>query len=276
MDLDQFYVTLPSNVNTSTHPNNTLANFTCQLYHPLKFDYPYEVALVEITFPPTVDESEKTIIGRVEITHFSSSYSNEANHLEERPSVEVTLGEFRDPKFHENLNENLAKAARRVFCVPEPKFEKIINVNSVYRLNQFQNEYGIYIYGDLADLMGFSKSEAGAERRIGPGAVSRIFSESSTKQITTSLNAYFVYTDIIKHQFVGNSYTQLLRFVALENNKANQTLTYSSPHYVPLSKNYIDSIEISIKDDSGQPVHFKSGIQKVYVKLHFRPKRYGL
>ena len=34
----------------------------------------------------------------------------------------------------------------------------------------------------------------------------------------------------------------------------------------------IETIQISIKDDTNELVKFKSGIQKVIIKLHFRPK----
>ena len=51
-----------------------------------------------------------------------------------------------------------------------------------------------------------------------------------------------------------------------------QQVTYSSPHYVPLLKNVLDSVQITIKDSSGELVAFKSGSEKVILKLHFREK----
>ena len=45
-----FYVTLPSNSSMEFYPDNVITNFTTQLKIPIKFDVPYEVALVEISF----------------------------------------------------------------------------------------------------------------------------------------------------------------------------------------------------------------------------------
>jgi len=45
-----FYITLPSNASMDLFPHNRLTNFRTQLPIPLKFDIPYEVALVEMIF----------------------------------------------------------------------------------------------------------------------------------------------------------------------------------------------------------------------------------
>ena len=85
----------------------------------------------------------------------------------------------------------------------------------------------------------------------------------------------FVYCDIIKHQYVGDVSKQLLRVVFVNNNENSQCKTYDSPHYVPVTKNYIDSIQITIKDSFNDLFKFISGSELVLVKLHFRPRKYG-
>ena len=45
---------------------------------------------------------------------------------------------------------------------------------------------------------------------------------------------------------------------------------YNQPLYVPVNTSTFDTIEINIKDDTGQNVSFKAG--KVICKLHFRQK----
>ena len=47
--------------------------------------------------------------------------------------------------------------------------------------------------------------------------------------------------------------------------------TYDSPHYISLKQKLVDTIEIDIMGDTGQPIPFVSG--KVIVKLHFRKRR---
>ena len=45
-----FYVTLPSNASMEFYENNTVSNYTTKLKIPLKFNVPYEVAIVEMTY----------------------------------------------------------------------------------------------------------------------------------------------------------------------------------------------------------------------------------
>ena len=90
-----------------------------------------------------------------------------------------------------------------------------------------------------------------------------------------SIKALFVYTDIIEHQNVGDTYVPLLRAVAIDNavrfgEYVNRI--YTTPHYVSVNKKNFNSVEIDIKTDYSERIHF--GIGKVYVQLHFRPKRF--
>ena len=94
-------------------------------------------------------------------------------------------------------------------------------------------------------------------------------------KITFNVNNLFVYTDIINHQYVGNSYTQLLRCIPVDYRIESQSIVFDSPHYVPLNTTYIKNIQITLKDDENQFINFKTGTQKVYAKLHFRPKHHG-
>ena len=59
-----FYVTLPSNSSMDLYPNNTLSNYTIQLKKTIKFDVPYEVALVEMIYSYRIQHEVGTIIIR--------------------------------------------------------------------------------------------------------------------------------------------------------------------------------------------------------------------
>jgi hypothetical protein len=48
---------------------------------------------------------------------------------------------------------------------------------------------------------------------------------------------------------------------------------FFKPYFIPVSVTTIDTIEINIRDDTGEPIHFEAG--KILVKLHFKPKQYG-
>ncbi len=91
------------------------------------------------------------------------------------------------------------------------------------------------------------------------------------------ISALFIYCNIIDYQYIGNTFAPLLRTILVNENSNNYGKyidhIFSKPHYIPVSVNTIDTIEINIRDDTGEPIHFEAG--KILVKLHFKPKHYG-
>ena len=87
------------------------------------------------------------------------------------------------------------------------------------------------------------------------------------------VHSLFVYSDIIDNQFVGNSRSPLLNVVNVSNNY-QQVISriYDNPNYIPVSSREISSINISIRDDTGEKIFFTNS--KVIIKLHFRSKRF--
>ena len=86
------------------------------------------------------------------------------------------------------------------------------------------------------------------------------------------VHSMYIYTNIIEHHIVGDTRAPLLRIVNVEG-KPGETITklYDSPHYVPIKQKLIGTVEIDIRDGSGQVIPFVTGT--VIVKLHFRKRR---
>ena len=74
MNLDSFYVTLPSNSSMNEFPNNTMSDYTTILPQTLKLDGKYEVALTELNFSPNISIP----MGKITIPNslFSKKYQN--------------------------------------------------------------------------------------------------------------------------------------------------------------------------------------------------------
>jgi hypothetical protein len=90
-------------------------------------------------------------------------------------------------------------------------------------------------------------------------------------EISGGYHSLFVYSDKIQPSFVGDSYTQLLRLVEIPSNAkyGDQVLiTYPNSYYVPLLVKEFDTIEIDIKDSTGESIPFEFG--RSIVVLHFR------
>jgi hypothetical protein len=92
-------------------------------------------------------------------------------------------------------------------------------------------------------------------------------------ELSAGYHSLFVYTDIVKPSFVGDSFTQLLRLVQIPSNATfgDQILiTYPNTYYIPLMTKDFETIEIHIKDDTGKSIPFEFG--RSIIVLHFRRK----
>ena len=73
------------------------------------------------------------------------------------------------------------------------------------------------------------------------------------------LNTLYVYTDIIKEQFVGGTSAPLLRIINLTreiNNDEYTSKTSERLYFAPLKSSHYDSINIRVYDDTGKLINF--------------------
>ncbi|KAF0039346.1 hypothetical protein F2P81_007581 [Scophthalmus maximus] len=70
----------------------------------------------------------------------------------------------------------------------------------------------------------------------------------------------YCYSDIVRHQLVGDAYAPLLRTVPIQGKFGNIiTQSFSPAYYLPVAKKHVENIHIEIKTDQNQPVHFTYG-----------------
>ncbi|GBN56674.1 hypothetical protein AVEN_110040-1 [Araneus ventricosus] len=80
---------------------------------------------------------------------------------------------------------------------------------------------------------------------------------------------FFLYTDIVEPQIVGDVFAPLLRIVNVTGSDGEMVyVQYDRPHYIPLSRKIIDTIEMVIRTHRDELTPFESG--RSYVKLHLR------
>jgi hypothetical protein len=266
-----FYVTLPSNSSMQLYPKNTATNFTTQLKIPIRMEMSYEVALVELNY----NHSWHYYLGEIIFFHRGIDHHFELSSIEgdkfsefidkinellakEYIAVEIVhASNNRTIDDREKLIENLKER----FDFPKLTFE-----NNRLRFNCPINSY-FQFHGPIAGLLDLKEYDKVYLNHIPIPIRENIFSIIQT---------IFVYTDIIDYQLVGDSYSQLLQTViTTDKNYASIVSTkFDNPHYVPVNKSMITSINIDLRDDLGNKILFQNG--KTIAKLHFRPKRYGL
>lgn len=93
---------------------------------------------------------------------------------------------------------------------------------------------------------------------------------SDTSVNVPTIDALYVYSDIVDPQIVGDTKAPLLG-VAPVSYEADQMKywQFNPPYYIPLAKTSFDTIEILICNDKGEKIEFASS-SKVICRLHFR------
>ena len=85
------------------------------------------------------------------------------------------------------------------------------------------------------------------------------------------IRQFYVYTDIIEHQMVGDTTAPLLRNVPVQGSFGSMVnIDFTKLEYKTVSTGLVNTIKIDIRDDTGKPIPFNTG--RVIVKVHFRQK----
>jgi hypothetical protein len=285
-----FYITLPSNVKSYSQ-TNTQSNYTTEFDDPLKIEGNYEVALVEFTFREFIEIE----LGRMMINYESENnkwrefmlyaYENEPiDHFFDRINFEIV-------EYYTNL----------AYYKTKEKLTDPYNSNHRYnlkRLKETDNEIDIESYHKINDEIKkkcpiFTKIPSTNRVVVQipintkikfDGYIKKVFKLDNRIEYSTGFEFYmlsellnfydvlYVYCDIISYQRIGDQYGKLIRTITKtsEFNKSIEKI-YTNPHYLPVCKNFINSINIIVAATTGIPVHFASETSKVVVKLHFRP-----
>jgi hypothetical protein len=244
-----FYITLPSDASMHLFQNNLIGKYTTRLFNPIDLDGEWDVGLAEIIYPIswhikqpgrlTVTDKNKSVTYMVKF-FANETYQNVANKM-----TKYFQNKTIDIEFNYDDTKNEFKISFKEDTIAEIQMDTHIAKYFGFQTAKFT---------DLVNTSGIT---------------------SDTNENLESLSAFYVYTDIITHQFIGDANAKVLRVVALDQ-EYGLTAQYvnkifDAPHYVSLERNNIETINIDIKNNLGENVPFESG--KIVVKLHFR-RRY--
>ena len=251
MSGQQFFLTLPSNSSMHLFPENTLAHYQTQLAQPIHLEGTWECGLSEIFYP----RSWYNVTKGSDTLHIMQPKG--LNGDAQRYKITLPQGFYTSgTELVETLNRCIATVvgaeAKVQFTYDNPS-EKINVI--------LEEEEGIKVrmFGGLGDIMGFKRDTLITSTQTGP----RMFDPEG------GLYALYVYTNLIQPGLVGDAHTPLLRIIPIKGSRG-QMIAYhfEKPHYHPVRCKHIQTVEIDIRDDTGQPLAFERG--KVIVKLHFR------
>ena len=279
-----FYLTLPSNSSDATYTKNKTQSYRVQLARSLQLEGDWEVALTEIQYPHnwvTIDESSTFImsIGRFD-DKGKNKNAEDIERLDEIPetstlsideiNIRLPAGYYANA---EDIYEQMISSAKESFASVNQ--EGYVDLPLSFKINN-NTQKGKLISSKKASLLYNTK---GTKHAIALGLEipeSRpneipyySFPVRSKNPFSVHQPTLYVYSDLVRHQLVGDALVPLLRIVPTSGKLGEYIMqTFTRPYYVPVSKGYINSVEIQINNDTGKPVNFLSG--KVVCVLHLR------
>lgn len=279
-----FYVTLPSNSSSDLF-NNTISNFTTKLHIPIELNRAYEVALVEFSY----DHYWKINIGKlyyhhsdniifdIDIDHRDGDSIEKLfvsiNHQLNLKIMEYELNKYRGKFPKSTLDENEVHSN---FLKLFSKSHELSRTNEfpfiLFDKNHHHIEINTIFKNDLLQFEGLVENIFGLKSFLN-STYTPIKIDQKYDNGVFLINNIYIYSDIIKYQYIGDTLAPLLRTINIPSKLSTESVIYDSPHYIPVNKSSISTINIKITDELGNNIRFERG--KTILKLHFRPINHG-
>ena len=267
--MSQIHITLPSNSSMTYFPENTLTNYKTRLHLPLDLGYAgsWEVGISEMVFPRNWKNVKP---GRVLPDPIKKGIE---------PIYPPHPGDYAITVFPERNAPDC-----RIFWLEPGHYTKVSDVARVFtkyvtpygrigwdktqghiKVTLHKNQFWI-LTEKLATLWGVDTE------MWTPDKEEVTFEGKRIADTFPDIASLYVYCDLITHQLVGDARVPLLRIVPVTGkNGENVTVTFDNIQYRPVRGGTIQTIEVDIRDGTGDPIPFHTG--QVVVTLHLRRAR---
>ena len=263
-------ISLPSNASMDYYPNNTASNFTIKPSKPFE-GTGFECAMSEIIFPNRFLNVRENANGIIIYQKAEDGSYNWAARVHVPPGYYATIPELIEAMGKAGLDIYPTKKADgsrnkniKLFVITYNKTDGKVTVRT-------RSPWALKFESDIARLLGFAVIHNSEMTRRFSAIIEGEQKGEFHATPSGGLNAMYVYTDIIKEQFVGGESAPLLRIINLNTNLNNGeyiSRTFERLYYAPLKSSHFDTINIRIYDDMGELVHFEYG--KVVIILEFQ------
>ncbi|KAF4513977.1 UNVERIFIED_CONTAM: hypothetical protein B566_EDAN018374 [Ephemera danica] len=231
-------------------PDNTTASYTTQLDKRIELEGEWEVGVVEVQYPNTVQNVSEghnyfKILHKKPLDGFDGKVVIDAKHYDSiatlvsdinRHEVLVRFG-LKMEYIHSSDRVRIARLGDEILHVtPSPKLTVQLGFFPDTKLR----------FNSLSDF---------------------------PANINSSLpSQMYIYSDIVENNLVGDTSVQLLRTLPMKVNKhvfgTNEWISFDTPHYLPVMRRSFDNIQIHLSEETGMSMPFLYGT--ACVKLHFR------
>jgi hypothetical protein len=266
--------------------NNRIGGYVTKLPMNLCLENEWEVGLSEISYTRSW----------YNITKVQELCVVDGSGILHQKTVLLSPGYYKDPEELLHTVNKLLKEYKGSKIVECPSFEYNVHSHKVSMVLG-RDHLGDNVYctmgAELRDLLGFESSffEALFETSFSfpqashtdlvkyapikkrPKPIKALVEAANAIDIDAGIHSLFVYCDIIKPSFVGDSYSKLLRVVKIPQQLTfgqQWVITYDNPQYFKLCSHTFDTIDLRIRDGTGTPIDFQFG--RSIATLHFRRK----
>ncbi|GFV05324.1 uncharacterized protein F54H12.2 [Trichonephila clavipes] len=246
-----FYVTLPSDSSMHLFPENKISHFKTQLSSPVCLNDEWEVGLSEIIYPHSwlnVNETNNYFLYKAGDGNISST-------------VKRTI----DVGCYETMLDIISAVQ---LALPKNPNRFIIIYNKATKRVKINAVQGSSLHlENLGELLGFKRNAI---------IIGNMKSEF-VADAWSNFSVFYVYSDLISPQIVGDTQTPLLRIVRTKG-KDGETISqyYDRPQYLPLVRHSFQTIQSELRLNSGDFVPFERGSGLTHYKgINFQ-KGYGI
>jgi len=278
--MSDFYIVLPSSTKTGfgAADPNTSSHYRVQLPYDIDLPGQWQVALVSITYPYTWnnipggnastilikyrDSQTRVVSVRVrrafygtiqDLFHAIKTALRKADVSMLLSHLSVKKREEHTPKLQQEIADaiDFSYDTRVTIHIKDTKA-----ITEIYLSPLMQYMLG---YTDRSGLYSLNQPENLAKY---------------PPDLSGGIDSLYVYCDLIQPQIVGDTMTQLLRQIPIRvaGTPYGHPVTeiFTQPHYLNVIHKKLSTIEVYIKNDSGENLLFNFG--KSTVKLHFVKK----
>ena len=254
--MSDFYITLASNSSMQYYKHNTMSDFTTRLPNNIELTRDWEVGLVEVQYPhnwynvPTSKRNRSFTLRSKAVTDPEGPIGAYSFFIPEGyySSVELLLNEIA-----QNGNKAMLTTGNKIR----------LRYNPITRKVRFSHDHEctMTVPEHIRKMIGMEWEYFTIGRM-------------KTTQVVDMdpIDSLFVYCDAAEPRVVGDSQVPLLRIVPAEGDHGELvTRVYENVHYVRLQRKSFQTIEINIRDRTGNKVPFEQGT--LNVTLHFRQRK---
>ena len=257
MEDSSFHVTLPSN--SRSNYKNTASSFRITLPRRLELSGQWEVGVSEVFIPIThynlgnSDEKGRQILfqlhwaGKINLIGVTISAGN-------YPTIEKLIAE---------INRELANILKEPYSCKF--FVDEVTRHTLIETSKTAEFLLIYLGRELAYILGFPLTTADIHFS-NYKAVSQ-----HPCDISANLNEVYIYSDLIRTQFVGNSEVKLLRIVSIRGGGSFGEVVhriFERPQFHALASNSILEVQVELRTAAGAPFPIRLG--NTIIQLTFR------